>query len=97
MEWINDRKLSMNLQCKSRQERAAGRQWQREEERVIGKALEERKSFKTMTIILYYAAEDRLKLLIGLDSAIVMEMSNLGILGVKKTIQSNAVISVVLC
>lgn len=51
---------------------------------MIGKALEERKSFKTMTIILYYAAEDRLKLLIGLDSAIVMEMYSSGILGAKK-------------
>lgn len=84
VEWINERKISMNLEYKSRQERAAGGQWWGEEERVIEKVLEERKSFKTMTIILYYATESRLKLLIGLDSAIVMEMYSSGILGMKK-------------
>lgn len=61
---------------------------------MIERVLEERKSFKTMTIILDYATEDRLKLLIGLDSAIVMEMYSSGILGVKKLCNQ---LSVALC
>jgi len=53
-----------------------------------------RESFKTMTIILYYVTEDHLKLLIGLDSAIVMEMYSSSILGVKKLCNQ---MSVALC
>lgn len=57
-------------------------------EEVIGRALEEKKSlillFKIETIILYYVTEDRLKLLISLDSAFDMEMYNSSMLGTKE-------------
>lgn len=69
-------------------ERRGLKRGRRTVEEANGRASEERKSFilffKIETIILYYVTEDRLKLLISLDSAFDMEMYNSSMLGTKE-------------